>query len=480
MNFQQFLTIIWARKWHAISLFLITVITTAFVSVNLTKKYTSTTALVVDHRAADPVTGVDLQAQLMPAYMATQVDVIASHNAALKVVKILKLISKPEIQALYAKSKSTSNIQDWLADALLENLDVEPSTTSNVIQVSFTADEPRLSADVANAFAQAYVKTNVEMITQPAKQNAQWFDEQMAFFRAQLEKSQEKLSAYQQEHGIVIVDEKLDLENSRLVDISHQLAESQTKTYELSSRKQQLEKILKNGQSYESMEEVVSNSLIQDLKSELARAEGKFADLSMRLDKNHPQYRQARAEVISLRNKIHSEVNTVLRGIESNNSSSKQRDQSLVKALAEQKAKVLKLKQQRDEVAVLSREVENAQKSYDNAMQRSVQTRMESEISQTNISVLNHAIPPAKPAKPKILLNIVMSMLLGSILGIGMALIAEFMDRRVRSELDISGALGLPVFGVVARPREQGALSRLFAFLKKKLQSSEHSLWREI
>ncbi|MEQ1558613.1 MAG: chain length determinant protein EpsF [Methyloglobulus sp.] len=473
MNIYQFLTIIWSRRWYAILLFLITVLTTAVVSVNLAKKYTSTTALVIDHRGADPVTGVDLPAQLMPAYMATQVDVIASHNVALKVVKMLKLQDNPELKLKYEKAKAKSAIHDWIADSLLENLEVEPSTTSSVIQVSASANDPQLAADVANAFTQAYIQTNVEMITQPAKQNAKWFDEQMAFFRTQLEKSQQKLSAFQQEHGIVVVDEKLDIENTRLIELSHQLSESQAKTYELSSRRQQLVNSAERGISYDSMEEVVNDPLIRDLKTDLARSEAKLADIAMRLDRNHPQYRQAQAEVMSLRNKIRSETKTVLRGIESNNSSSRQRDQTLTKALAEQKSKVLKLKQQRDEVAVLNREVENAQKSYDNAMQRSVQTRMESEISQTNIAVLNHAIAPEKPAKPKVLLNIILSMFLGGVLGVGFALVAEFIDRRVRSSQDVLDALGLPVLGVITPVQQKGMLvGRLLPWSNKAIDST--------
>lgn len=84
--------------------------------------------------------------------------------------------------------------------------------------------------------------------------------------------------------------------------------------------------------------------------------------------------------------------------------------------MAEQKAKVLKLKEQYDEIAMYKREVENAQRAYDVAMQRAGQTRMESEMNQTNISVLNSALPPSKHTKPRLLLNMISSIFLGTML----------------------------------------------------------------
>jgi polysaccharide biosynthesis transport protein len=466
MNFQQFLNILWSRKWLALSVFILTVATTVGITLLLPKEYKATTSLVIDHRGVDPITGMTLPSQLLPGYMATQAVIIASHNVALKVVSALKLTENPQLQTDFQKAEVPGNINDWVADLLLEKLDIEPSKESNVIEVSFSGVDPQFSAAVANIFAQSYIQTNVELLTQPAKHSNSWFNEQLTYFRNNLETAQKKLSSYQQKYGIVD-DERLNLENNRLADLSRQLSESEVRTFELLSRKKQFEKGTGSENAFESMEEVLSNSLVQGLKGDLARAEAKFADLATRVDKNHPQYIQTKAEIASLSNKIQAEMNTVLKSIESNNASSKQRDQSLTQALAEQKSKVLKLKQQKDEIAVLNREVESAQHSYDNALQRSVQTRMESEVNQTNIAILNPAIPPATPDKPKKLLNIALSIFLGGLLGIGTALFAELMDRKVRSPLDIVETLALPVLGVTVAQSKPAKLRNIF----KKKQS---------
>lgn len=451
MNFQQFINILWSRKSVALSVLMVTVLTTLVVSLLSPKQYLATTSIVVDQRSVDPVTGLTLPVQLMPGYIATQVDVISSHNVARKVVEKLKLSEDPQIQEDFAKAKSTGNINDWIADLLLKkNLDIRPSRESNQIQIDATSIDPQSAANIANAFAEAYIQTSLELQSQPAKLTADWFDLQMATLREHLEHAQSVLSTYQQQHGIVATDDRLDLESSRLSELSRQLLESQVQTSELQSRKDLLTTTIKQGGSSEALQEVLNNPLIQALKSELARAEASFAELSKRVDINHPQYKQAKAEVNSLRQKTQSEIKMVLSSITSGLASSNQRDRIVANALAEQKAKVLHLKKQHDEIAVYNREVENAQRAYDAAMQRAVQTRMESEISQTNIAVLNPALPPQKHAKPNVQLNMILSVFLGGMLGVGAALLTEIMDRRVRSAIDISELLAIPVFAIVS------------------------------
>ncbi len=457
MNFHQFINILWSRKWLVLSSLMITVITTLVVSLLLPKQYVAKTSIVVDQRSINPVTGLTLPVQLMPGYMATQVDMIASHNVARKVVETLNLNDNPENQKDFAKAKSTGDIRDWTADLLLKKLEIIPSRESSLIQIDFTSIDPQLAANIANAFADAYIQTSIELRAQSAKLIADWFDAKMVSLREHLESAQSALSTYQQQHGIVATDDRLDLENARLTELSRQLMESQARTNEMQSRKDVLMATVKQGSSLESFQEVLSSTLIETLKSELARAEASFAELSKRVDINHPQYKQAKAEVNSLQQRIQSEIKMVLNSITSGVASSSQHDKIVANVLAEQKAKVLELKKQHDEMAVFKREVENAQRAYDTATQRAVQTRMESEISQTDISILNPALPPQKHAKPKVLLNMVLSVFLGSMLGVGSALLAELMDRRVRSAFDISKALAIPVFVVfssaVSRPK---------------------------
>jgi capsular polysaccharide biosynthesis protein len=109
------------------------------------------------------------------------------------------------------------------------------------------------------------------------------------------------------------------------------------------------------------------------------------------------------------------------------------------------------MKQVREDQAILLREVDAAQRAYDAATGRMTQTRLESQTTQTNVTVLNEAIEPMEPSFPKLLLNTALSFVLGTMLAVGFALLREMSDRIVRSEADIVHALGMPLLGVFDR-----------------------------
>jgi uncharacterized protein involved in exopolysaccharide biosynthesis len=153
--------------------------------------------------------------------------------------------------------------------------------------------------------------------------------------------------------------------------------------------------------------------------------------------------------VNSLHRKLASEINTARQTINTNLSVSRQREEELRAALAAQKTKVLALNTKRDTGSVLAREVESAQRAYDQALERFSQTRLEGLAGQTEISVLSLAMAPLFPSSPNVNLNVALSICFGTLLGVGLALISEMLNRRVRSEYDVMTVLDIPVLGVL-------------------------------
>ncbi|MDO8294122.1 MAG: chain length determinant protein EpsF [Gallionella sp.] len=448
MNLQQFILILKARYKVVLYVFLATVITTLIVSLLLPKQYSATATVLVDMKTPDPIGGVALSAQMLPGYMATQIDIINSQKVALKVVKILKMAESPAaLEQWVEATDGKGRIDVWLADAIQRNLDVKPSRESNVIQLNYTAADPKFSAVVANAFAQAYIETNLELKVEPARQYAGWFDDRTRQLRDSLEKAQEKLSAYQREHGIVATEEHLDIENARLAQLSVQKTEIQALKSESQSRQFQARR------GTDSMPEALQSGLIQSLKADLARLEAKLHETRSQLGRNHPQIQQMEIEAQSLRSKIEAETKQIVGGISTSNRVNAQRESEINASLATQKAKVLELKKQRDEMSVLQREVESAQRTYELVTQRLAQSNLESQSTQTNIALLNPAVEPLKYSSPRIFLNVLVSFFIGAMLGLGAALVLELADQRIRGLDDLTQGLGLPVLGVIEKLR---------------------------
>ena len=469
MSFSQLLSILIARKWIAIWVLLTTILVTSIVSFVLPKTYKATTTLIINFKGADAVTGLMLPVPLIPGYIATQVDILLSRNVALKVVDKLGIVNNVMAKAQFEKAtKGAGDIRHWFAEQFTQNLNVNPSQESSVIEVSYEGADPKFVAAMANTFAEAYIETNLQLKTEPAKQAALWFDSQIKALRQNVEQAQSKLSNYQQENGIAFADTRLDTDDTRLTELSSQLVAAQAQTYESNSRLNQL----KRGNAGESPD-ILSNSLIQGLKSQLAAAETKLADISQRLGVNHPQYLAATTEVANLKNLIRSEVSNTSSSIGQLARVSQQRENEIKSSLAEQKAQVLKLKDQHDQMAVLMREVESSQRIFDSALLRFGQTNMESQSGQTDVSVLNPAVPPNKHSSPNITLNIILSMFLGSLLALGFAFVSEMLDRRIRTPEDLEQLLELPVLHVVSASHRQpaGFANKLRQLFSKKSSS---------
>jgi chain length determinant protein EpsF len=324
---------------------------------------------------------------------------------------------------------------------------VKPSRESNVITINYKATDPQFAAAVANGFARAYMNTTIELKVQPAQQYADWFGTQGKELRENLEQAQAKLSAYQQEHGIVASDERLDNETARLNELSTQLTVVLAQTADAQSKQ-------RSGAASDTLPDVTQNSLIMNLKVEIARQEAKLQELSGNLGRNHPQYRQAEAELASLKQRLEAETKHIASGFSTSGSVSKDKEAVIRAALEAQKRKVLQLKRERDEVAVLTRDVEAAQKAYEAVTQRLTQTRLESQANQTNVSVLTPAVAPIEASSPKILLNGLVALFLGTLLGIGTAFLIELADRRVRSLEDLAALMSVPVLANIGKARQ--------------------------
>jgi len=439
MNPRQLLLILKARWWLALLILILAVAGTYTVSLYLPKKYTATTQLMVDIRSRDPIA-----AMLMPASMATQEDIIRSDRIAQKVVKNLRLAENAAVREQWREATGgRGRLEVWLAELLQKQLTViPPRRDSNILTLEYTAVDPGFAAAVVNAFAQAYVEATVELRVEPARQYAQWFGEQGKLLRADLERSQAKLSAFQQQKGIVAREENLDTEMAKLAELTSQLTAIQAQTVDARSKQRS---------DTESLPEVMGSSVVAGLRADIARLEARQKDAAINLGANHPQYKSMQAELTELRANLALESRQVAAGFGTTRSVSSDKERALKEALEVQKRKLLQLRNERDQLAVLQRDVDAAKSTYEAVAARYTQASLESQATQTNVAVLSPATEPLEASSPRILRYTAMAVFFGLLAGLGAAFLWEMLDRRVRCLEDVAEMLQMPVLGVVQR-----------------------------
>ena len=434
MNAQLLLAAIRAR--YRLFLFICgtTVLVATIVSLLLPKTYVAEVSMLVDNKTDQSMSNsIDLPVRERIGYMQTQVDIISSPKVAQKVVRDLKLESHPEAFAAVGEDFEGAN---WLADrmsnTLLSRLKVSTSQSS-VINIAFPSLDPKFSAQIANAFAKAYMDTALELRVEPSRKTAAWFDEQITNLRNNLDQALARLATYQKEKGIVTPDEQqLDADNF----VASQYKEGGP--YSSSVLRQQMltRSMLANERGNSNGN--FASAQNQRIRAELQQSETKLRELGAQLGSNHPSYQRQLSTTMSLRAELGRSSEQALQ-------SSPRNEAAFRTAVTAQQDRLVEIREYRNQSNVLTREVDIAQKAYETAMQRAVEKKVESRASLSNVSILNAASVPFIPARPRILLNIALSVVIGTLLGLCTIYLMEMFDRRVRALGDLENEWNVPL-----------------------------------
>ena len=451
MDLSQYILALKARR-KAFSLVLaVTVFTAILVALVMPKRYDATATILIDARDEQTMAPAHMSPRERAGYIFTQMELIASGKVAHKVVRDLKLAQQPGMREDWERDTGgTGSIEEWIATGLLEKLKVD-SGASNIIIVKYSANDAKVAADVANAFAKAYLDVALELRTEPSRAAGQWFDEQVKALRADVTSAQSRLTAYQKEKGIAGGDERMDVEYTRLAELNAELSRQKAATMDAQTRYAQAQDLIKDGVSLEAFPEVLANGYIITVKSALQAAESRLQEQSEVLGPNHPNYQRSQAEVHGLRERLNTEASKVVAGLGNAVKQNQKRVEELQVALKDQSDRIMKLRESRVDLAVMTRDMENAQRAYDGALGRAIAVKVDSKVRQTNLAMLTPAVEPLKPAVPKVGLISALSVVIGLLLAAGMVYVLEMVDRRVRSRTDLESRLAVPSLGILSR-----------------------------
>jgi succinoglycan biosynthesis transport protein ExoP len=450
MTFEQLLAILRARWLIAVSVFALIVGTVGVFTWLMPKTYTATASVLVDVKSPDPIAGGVPQGIMAPSYLMTQIDVISSMRVAQRVVARLKLTEVPSLRQKWVEStNSTGSFEAYVAQLIRSGLEARPSRGSNVINLQYQAGDPAFASAVVNAFVTSYLEISMELRTDPAKQYGAFFDGTSKQMRDRVEAAQSKLSTFLQRQGIVVTDERMDVEMARLNELSNTYVNMQTAVADSESRRAAVNASARDTQ------EVMSSPLVASLKQELVRQESMLSQIRTRLGENHPQAIELKANVDDMRSKLDAEIRRVSTSVTVNNNMNLSRAAQVKTSLEDQRSKVLKLKQLRDEAAMLQRDVDNAQRTYEGVLARMNMTSLEAQAVQNNLVPLEYSSVPSVPSGPRLFTNVALGTLVGLVAALIIVLVVERIDRRLRTTSEIDALLHLPYVGSIPSFKKQ-------------------------
>lgn len=448
MTIHQLLAMIRARRLLALGVFSAVLIAVVIITLLTPKTYVASAAIHVDGKpaAVDPMAGVVLPGVVATGFIATQADLISSERVIKRAIKAMGLDANDAFTTQWRQETGgIGDHQAWQAELMQRSLTVKPSRESSVIQVAFSSRSPEMAAAMANAIVQAYVDLTLDMRIEPAKQYRSFFEQRAEALKRQLDAAQKRVREYQEQNGIVPTDERMDIEGGRLAELSSQMVALQVLTSEASARQQ-----LSSAQSGNA-QEVLNNQLVSALTAELARQEARREELMQRYGAEYPELKAVAANVVQLKVRIAAESARVSSGLNVTGAINRAKLVQLQQAIEEQRRRIQDLKGKQDQASILIKDVNSAQKALDAVQARMSQVDLESQNTQTNVTVVKSASVPAHAASPSLVRNVSLGVLGGAILAMLAALGRELMSPRLLTRRDVEVELNLPLMAELAR-----------------------------
>lgn len=440
MVVRRLLAVVRARWALLILTMAVSLAVAAAASAWMSPKYRSSSLLVIELKGTDPVLGGAVaMPQTLQGYLVTQTEIVRSERVMQRVIDTLDLTNNEVLaRAAQADAPQETDPRRRLIRHFERRIQVDASREGSTLSVTYEGPQAELSAQVVNALTQAYLETARDLRTGPAGDFSAWFETQTREYRDRLEAAQRRLSAAQRASGILADDERLDVETLRLNEISSQWQTSQAALAESRAR-------VDAARSGASMPEVVSHPLLQTLSADLGRVEARLQQMGSRLGPAHPEVMAEQAQAAQLRTRLASETGRVSASLQASHQVNVAREARLREALEGQRSRVVGLKGARDQLHVLEREVQSAQRALELVSQRLTETRLESQARHSNASVITPAVAPSQPSRPQPLLNAVLGVIAGLGIGLMAALALESSQRPVRDAEDARVATGLTV-----------------------------------
>ena len=466
IHLRDYLQIILRRKWIVIT-FLVTVLTTVTIGTFLMRpQYKATVMIKIDKENPNILTFKDVVAVERPEedYYQTQYKVLKSRNLARRVIRQMKLDANPEFakqpegikQAASSFLKKPDSLQkedgidSSLVDGFLQRVTVAPQQKSRLVSVSFSSYDPDVAAKVTDAIAKSFIDLNIESKFEATQQAREWLEKQLDAMKAKVEQAEERLNEYAAKNQIIFLDRESKGNDSENI-ITNKLGELSTALTQATSDRIQKEALyneLKAGDT-ESSSLVMGNSLVMALKKDYAALEADYNQNLKIYKPDYPKMIKLRELIDQVKKKLDAETKRVVSSIRKDYDAAVKRESYLTAAFERQKKEALDLNSRSVQYQILKREADTNKELYNGLLQRLKETGISASLTSSNIQILDRAEVPKGPYKPKRVLNILLSLIVGLFGGVGLAFFTEYLDNTIKTPEDIEKRMSMPSLGIV-------------------------------
>ncbi|UJF17128.1 polysaccharide biosynthesis tyrosine autokinase [Vibrio sp. SS-MA-C1-2] len=391
-----------------------------------------------------------------------------------------KFLSLPVIKDFAPVEKTVTNnvelteaIRQEVLAKFKKHLTIEPVRQTQLVQITFTSEDPRLAANVANAIGQAYIENNLNARLNATREATSWLDKKVLELKLQLKTSQKELNQFLRKENLTDESGISTLASNQLNDLSVRLSNATSRRIEAEAMANMLNSMKsQNDIDLGSLSSISSNSQVQDIAQAKIIAEQKVAEYSKRYGPKHDAMIGAKAELMSVEQQEKAIVVKLSAGINKQLKTAKDQEYLLKLEVNKKKSNFQGLADSRSEYESLKNQVETDKRLYNLFLNRQKETVATNNYASTNAIVTDNAMIPHYPVEPKKPLIIIIAAIVSVVLSIIIILVKDLLTNTIKSTGDFESKFGLMPIGEVFKVSKNECKEKDFnnaAFSKDKL-----------
>ncbi len=332
---------------------------------------------------------------------------------------------------------------------LLGKLTVQSVEASNVINISFSSLNPKTAALLANEIPEAYIVDQLEAKFEATEKANSWLTEQLSELEIKVVESERAVEIYRDQYGLADTSGS-SLADAQLSELNSQLIVARASLAEVDARHEQLRRLLQGTtQGVETAAEVMSSSLVQQLRAQEAQALSRASELSVEYGPKHPRMLQVQAEIIEIRERVRTEVERIAVGLEHEVEFARTKVASLEGSLNTAQGETSSQNKEAIQLRALQREAAANRTLYETFLNRFKETSSTQGLESSDARVISKAEVPGGPSYPdrnRLLTNYI---LLGFFGACGLVLALQLLNPGMTNPEQVQHVLGEYVIGLI-------------------------------
>lgn len=428
MSFVQFFRILWARRWIIVAATASCFIAAVAIGSLLPTRYTSTSRVMLDIVKPDPVTGQVMSTNFARTFFSTQAELIRDYRVAGAVVDDLGWTSSPELLARYNARGEGDNrdFRRWLAQLVIDGTKVDMVPGSNILEISYTGNNPEVARIVADAIRKSYIDQSLAFKRESASATAEWFDQQVVKVRDNLAVAEKRKADYERVNDIILQDNNIDLESARLAALAM--------TPQVTAAS------------------VAAAAATSPAAMQLAQMDARITSAAETLGPNHPDLQDLRRQRAVVAAAAAAERRAMAPAAPSGGP-------SISGQVRQQTARVLGQREKLEQLRALQSDVVVLRDQFSRTTAKAAEAHQQADSNDTGLTLLGSAVAPQNPVFPNWTLILFGSLALGLGVGVLVSLITELLSRRVRGVEDLART-GVPVIAVLFPMHDAASLPK--------------------